>query len=167
LQGSSEGLGFLLGGTPEFLFDTRRGLYSYQALQSRLSDNAFAKDGLVDFSGPVVRLASLSAEEFYVLLTKIRLVYAGGDSARFLVPDEALPAFMSHCLKRLGESYFRTPRTTITAFINLLAVIEQNPTADWRQLLGDMDVALDRGGELEAVDPVLAQGGDELTTFKL
>jgi len=62
LQGSAVGFGFILGGTPEFLFDTRRGLYSYPALQSRLGQNTFARDGLADFSGPVLRLAALSPE---------------------------------------------------------------------------------------------------------
>src|SRR5674476_845447 len=66
LQGSAEGLGFVLGGTPEFLLDTRRGLYSYPALESRLSQNAFARNGLADFSGPVMRLANLSPEDFYL-----------------------------------------------------------------------------------------------------
>ena len=61
LQGSAAHLGFLLGGTPEFLMDTRRGLYSYEALQSRLADNRFARDGLVDLSGPVLRLSGLDA----------------------------------------------------------------------------------------------------------
>jgi len=60
LQGSAEGLGIVLGGTPEFLMDTRRGLYSYAALQSRLAENTFAKAGMVDYSGPVLRLASLT-----------------------------------------------------------------------------------------------------------
>jgi len=166
LQGSAEGLGFILGGTPEFLFDTRRGLYSYEALQSRLTDNSFAKDGLVDFSGPVLRLASLSAEEFYVLLTKIRLVFAAGDEKRFLVPDAALEGFMQRCLKRLGESYFRTPRTTITAFISLLAVLEQNPGADWRQLLEQTEIARDNGGEADT-DTFGSEGEEELATFKL
>jgi hypothetical protein len=167
LQGSAEGLGFILGGTPEFLFDTRRGLYSYEALHSRLSDNSFAKDGLVDFSGPVLRLASLSAEEFYVLLTKIRLVFAAGDEKRFLVPNEALEAFMGHCLRRLGESYFRTPRTTITAFISLLAVLEQNPGADWRQLLDQTEIARDLGADAEQGSFGDGEGDEELATFKL
>ena len=134
LQGSVEGLGFVLGGTPEFVLDPRRGLYSYPALQSRLSENRFAKEGLVDFSGPVVRLASLSQEEFYVLLEKLRHVYAFGDPSKYLLPDEALKAFMTHCQQQLGEVYFRTPRTTITAFIDLLSVLEQNPTASWQSL---------------------------------
>ena len=109
LQGTSVGLGFILGGTPEFLMDTRRGLFSYSALQSRLAENSFAQDGLVDYSGPVLRLSSLTPEDFYVLLEKLRHVYACGDETRYTLPDEALPAFMAHCESRLGESYFRTP----------------------------------------------------------
>lgn len=168
LQGSCEGLGILLGGTPEFLMDTRRGLYSYSALQSRLAENTFAKDDLVDFSHPVLRLATLSQEELYVLLHKIRHVYAAGDSARYLLPDEALQAFMAHCLQRVGEAYFRTPRNTITAFVNLLAILEQNPGADWRALLGQVAVQADDGGVLER--QTSEAGGvddDELASFKL
>lgn len=168
LQGSCEGLGILLGGTPEFLMDTRRGLYSYSALQSRLAENTFAKDDLVDFSHAVLRLATLSQEELYVLLHKIRHVYAAGDSARYLLPDEALQAFMAHCLQRVGEAYFRTPRNTITAFVNLLAILEQNPGADWRALLGQVAVQADDGGVLER--QTSEAGGvddDELASFKL
>lgn len=163
LQGSAEGLGFVLGGTPEFLLDTKRGLYSYAALQSRLAENTFATDGLVDYSGPVIRLASLRQEDFYVLLEKIRDVYALGDPAKYLLPDEAIPAFMQHCAERLGEAYFRTPRTTITAFVNLLAVLEQNPTAQWRDLIGALDVERDTGGLLD----IATDGDDELASFRL
>jgi len=165
LQGNAVGLGILLGGTPEFLLDTRRGLYSYPALQSRLAQNSFAGDGLVDMSGPVIRLASLTPEDFYVLLQKIRHVYAGGDSARYLVPDHGIEAFMDHCAKRVGESYFRTPRTTITAFINLLAVLDQNSDAQWAQLLGTVDLAPDSGGAADL--EVEAEGDDELKSFRV
>jgi len=169
LQGSAEGLGFLLGGTPDFLMDTRRGLYSYAALQSRLAENSFAQNGLVDFSHPVLRLACLTPEELYVLLQKLRHVYASGDSAQYLLPDEALQAFMAHCMKRVGEAYFRTPRNTITAFANLLAVLEQNPGADWRALLGQVAVLEDTGAALEArpEDPASGVDDDELASFKL
>lgn len=163
LQGSAEGLGIVLGGTPEFLLDTRRGLYSYAALQSRLAENTFAKAGMVDYSGPVLRLASLTPEDFYVLLCKLRHVYASGEEARYLLPDEAIPAFMSHCAGRLGEAYFRTPRTTITAFINLLAVLEQNSSADWRELVNYVEVEQDGGGATD----VAVEDDDELTSFKL
>jgi hypothetical protein len=163
LQGSAGGLGFVLGGTPEFLLDTKRGLYSYSALQSRLAENTFATEGLVDYSGPVIRLSSLQQEEFYVLLEKIRDLYAFGDPARYPIPDEAIPAFMQHCAERLGEAYFRTPRTTITAFVNLLAVLEQNPSAQWRDLIGALDVQRDTGGLLD----IASDGDDELASFRL
>lgn len=163
LQGTAVGLGFMLGGTPEFLMDTRRGVYSYSALQSRLAQNTFAVDGLVDFSGPVVRLSALTAEDFYLLLGKIRHVYASGDPERYLLPDPAIAGFMEHCANRIGDSFFRTPRTTITSFINLLAVLEQNPETDWKSLLGQVDIAPDTGGNNElAVEP-----DDELASFKL
>lgn len=163
LQGSAEGLGFVLGGTPEFLMDTRRGLYSYAALQSRLAENTFAKAGMVDYSGPVMRLSSLTPEDFYVLLQKLRHVYASGDSSKYLLPDEAIPAFMEHCAKRLGEAYFRTPRTTITAFINLLAVLEQNPEAEWRELIGTTNISPDTGGDAD----LALEGEDEFASFQL
>ena len=167
LQGSAVGLGVLLGGTPEFLLDTRRGLYSYAALQSRLAENAFAQQGLVDHSGPVLRLANLSQEEFYVLLEKLRHVFAQGDPNKYLLPNEAIPAFMQHCSKRIGDAYFRTPRNTITAFINLLSVLEQNRETDWRALLGAVEVEKDKTGpsELEGIGPEGA--GDDLASFKL
>ena len=78
-------------------------------------------------TGPIVRLANLSPEDLYVLLGKIRHVYAAGDSASDPIPDEALKAFMQHCSQRIGEAYFRTPRNTIKEFVNLLAVLDQNP----------------------------------------
>jgi hypothetical protein len=166
LQGTAVGLGFILGGTPEFLMDTRRGLYSYPALQSRLAQNTFASGELVDFSGPVVRLAALTLEDFYLLLDKTRHVYAGGDPAKYLLPDDGIVSFMQHCQQKLGDAYFRTPRTTITAFINLLAILEQNPGAQWQGLLGGIAIQADAGGADEAT--ALAEDDDEeLATFKL
>jgi len=163
LQGTAVGLGFVLGGTPEFLLDTRRGLYSYPALQSRLAQNTFASGDLVDFSGPVVRLSSLTPEDFYVLLQKVRNVYAGGDPAKYLLPDNGIFSFMEHCSNRIGETYFRTPRTTITAFINLLAVLEQNTGTQWESLLGGIEVSADTGG----TGDLALDDDDELATFKL
>ncbi|WP_141327460.1 ATP-binding protein [Myxococcus sp. AB025B] len=172
LQGSAEGLGFILGGTPEFLMDTRRGLYSYEALQSRLAQNTFAVGNLVDYSSPVLRLANLTPEDLYVLLTKLRHVYSAGDTSAQRLPDEGLHGFMTHCSERIGEAYFRTPRSTVTAFINLLAVLEQNPSADWKELLGGVELAADINPDLaplsetEAGAPA-AGADDELASFKL
>lgn len=163
LQGSAVGLGFVLGGTPDFLLDSRRGLYSYPALQSRLAQNSFAKDGLTDFSGPVIKLAALTPEDFYILLEKLRNVFAYGDANKFLLPDEAIPAFMQHCSRRLGNNYFRTPRTTITSFIDLLTILQENPQVKWEELIERLDIAPDHGGDLDK----LVGDEDELASFKL
>ncbi|MBW4093003.1 MAG: DUF2791 family P-loop domain-containing protein [Proteobacteria bacterium] len=144
LQGNVERLGFYFGGTPEFLMDTRRGLFSYEALRSRLAENSFARNGLVDLSGPVIRLQSLTPDEMQVLLERLRLLWAGGDPQRLPVSDEALPAFLRHCSKKIGDDYFRTPRNTIRAFLDLLAILAQNPGSDWATLLGSVEVVSDR-----------------------
>ena len=161
LQGTAQHVGFLMGGTPEFLMDTRRGLYSYAALQSRLSENTFARDGMVDLSGPVIRLANLTPEDMFVLLTNIRRVMQGDDGQ---VPDEALTSFMTHCSTRIGDAYFRTPRNTVKEFVNMLSVLEQNPGADWRDLVGSVEP--DGDGDL-ASDMVEMDEDDELASFKL
>lgn len=172
LQGNVSGLGFVFGGTPEFLLDTRRGLYSYQALQSRLAENAFATNGLVDLSGPVLRLQSLTPEDLLILLSNIRAVFAHGDTAKYLVPDETLPAFMEHCQRRIGEAYFRTPRNTIKAFVQFLAVLEQNAGTDWRSLLGGIQIAADVN-DADAEDEANGEDGgqhgsdDELASIRL
>jgi hypothetical protein len=167
LQGSAENLGFLMGGTPEFLMNTRRGLYSYEALQSRLAENTFARDGLVDLSGPVVRLANLTPEDLFVLLANVRRVMQDDETA---LPDAALEAFMNHCSDRIGEAYFRTPRNTVTAFVNLLSVLEQNPGVEWSDLIEKIDVSEDLGedmSEVEEATGVQPSGDDNLISFKL
>ena len=106
LQGSASHLGFMLGGTPEFLMNTRRGLYSYEALQSRLSENTFARDGLVDLSGPVMRLSNLTPEDMFVSAVEYppRSVRTG----RRLAGRSAYGFhFMAHCSERIGDAYFR------------------------------------------------------------
>ncbi len=155
LQGNVEGLGFVFGGTPEFLLDSRRGLYSYQALQSRLAENSFATEGRIDMSGPVLRLQSLSPEDLLVLLSNIRSVFALGDATANLVPDEALTAFMDHCSKRIGEAYFRTPRNTIKAFVQFLSVLQQNPGTRWQDLIGGVAPEQDEPDELDADDELV------------
>lgn len=149
LQGTAEGLGFVLGGTPEFLLDPRKGLYSYEALQSRLAENTFTGQGIVDFSHPVIHLASLSQEDLYILLTKIRHVYAMGNTAQYLIGDDAIQGFMQHCFQNIGEAYFRTPRNTITAFINVLAVLEQNPTVSMEDLIGRVNIQPESNPDLQ------------------
>ena len=163
LQGAPGGLGFILAGTPEFLMDTRRGLYSYPALQGRLAENAFAKEGLVDFTGPVVRLSSLSPEEFYLLLGKVRHVHASGNPDKYLISDEGIKQFMAYCSRQMGDAYFRTPRTTIKSFADLLALLEQNPGSSWETIIGEINIKDDTDSGLTAS----SDNEDEFATFRL
>lgn len=168
LQGSAEGMAFVFGATPEALTDARRGLYSYPALQSRLAENAFAaQQGLVDFGGPVIRLANLSPEDLYVLLTKLRTVYAGGGDVSAL-PDEAIVAFLTHCNDRVGAAYFQTPRNTIRAFLDFLSVLHQHRDKTWQSLVGGISIETEENTEV--LVPPSAEGSgadDELTAFTL
>lgn len=166
LQGNAQGIGFVLGGTPDVLTDPRRGMYSYAALKSRLSENQFAKGDIKDYSHPVVRLAALTNEDFYVLLQKILHVHAGGDASKLVMPADAGPrAFMEYCYSRIGESAFRTPRQTITSFMGLLAVLEQNDGTQWSDFIRLADVRRDTGGDLEKTVES-DDSGDELTEFQ-
>jgi hypothetical protein len=149
LQGTAEGLGFIFGGTPDFLTDSRRGLYSYSALQSRLAENTFATAGRIDLSGPVIRLAALTPEDLYVLLSKLVHVQADGDPSSYLLPEVALESFMGHCSSKIGEAYFRTPRNTIRTFLDLLAVLEQTPGLQWTEVIAAVEVTRDTNPDLE------------------
>ena len=169
LQGSATNIGFLMCGTPEFLLDTRKGLYSYSALQTRLAENQFSRDGLVDYSGPIIRLANLTPEDIYVLLIKIRSVYARDKPSDELLPEEGIKAYMQHCSSRIGDAYFRTPRNTVTQFVNLLAVLEQNPGVPWQSLVGDVKLESEENPDLAPLDNLdeSDDDGENLASFKL
>lgn len=165
LQGSAEYIGFILGGTPEFLLDPRKGLYSYEALQSRLAENSFAKQaGVIDYSSPALHLASLTPEELYILLRNLRHVYAEGDPNKYLVPDESLKSFLHHCSQTIGDAYFRTPRNTIKAFLDMLSVIDQNPSISWDSLIKSVAIEEDKPTD---VDLQIEDEDEELTSFQL
>lgn len=172
LQGSFSSLGFIMGGTPEFLTDSRRGLYSYEALRSRLSENTFASQlGLMDYNTTVLRLASLTKEELYVLLQNLRHVFAYGDTEKYLVPDPALNAFLVHCSKKIGDSYFRTPRTTIKSFLDMLSLLEQYPQYKWSDILES--VTIEKDHEESGINSIMGHTNiekdidDEFASFKL
>jgi len=170
IQGNTSGIGFVMAGTPEFLQDHRRGINSHEALSSRLAGNSFATGGLVDFTGPVIRLQNLTQEDLYILLGKIRNVFRSCEDTTLEFPDEAITAFMKHCMERIGEAYFRTPRTSIRSFVQLLSVLDQNPGARWEELVNQTDVAADSPVALTEIVDDESEGqteDDELATFRL
>lgn len=144
LQGTLSHIGFIMSGTPEFLTDGNRGLYSYEALKSRLAENSFSKSlGLTDYSSTVLRLANLTKEELYLLLMNLRNVFAGGDTSKYLVPNDALLAYLNHCANKIGDSYYRTPRNTIKGFLDLLSMLEQYPSLKWSDMIEQIEVVQD------------------------
>jgi hypothetical protein len=173
VQGSAQGVGFVFAGTDESLEDRRRGLFSYEALRSRLAENQLATGGLVDLSGPVVRLQALSPEDLFVLLRNISVVHASGDQAARLVPDEGIAALLHKANDTLGADFFRTPRDVIRSFVGLLNLIEQNPGKTWNDILG-LDGILSKPASPMSVEEEIAvnpaatsEEDDDLASFKL
>ena len=159
LQGGSGGLCFVMSGTPEFHTDRRKGMYSYDQLRSRLPENIFAINGLKDYMGPILFLDNLTQEDLFSLLEKIRDVYHFGSN--FFLSNDALKVFMEHCSKKIGDAYFRTPRTTITAFVGLLDILYQNPDHKWEDILGNIPIVPDISPEL------IGESDNGLASFRL
>lgn len=133
-QGSAEHLVIMMGGTPDFLEDPRRGLYGHEALRTRLAPNSFAKGGLVDYAHPVMRLPQLTRDDLVELLVKVRAVFNTGETPR--IDDVGLAEFVNHCFSKVGDAAFRTPRETVKEFTGLLSMLEQYPGSSWQQHLG-------------------------------
>ncbi|MFN2541384.1 MAG: ATP-binding protein [Chthoniobacterales bacterium] len=172
-QGNSCGLGFIFAGTDECIEDKRRGLFSYDALRSRLAENPIARQqGLVDLSGPILRLQPLTPEDLFVLLKNIALVHANGDPAKLVVSDEGIVATLRAANEKLGAEYFRTPRDVVRSFIGLLNLLDQNPGKTWQELLGAevfQTSATTMSAEEEFAKgalPATDDRGDDLTVFK-
>lgn len=135
LQGRASYISFLFGGTPEFLEDQRRGLFSYEALRSRLAANRFLGEGLQDFSSPVIKLSSLTAEEIFVLLQKIRDIHRDQAAVKIDLADKDIHAYMEETLRRMGAREFTTPREIVREFVNLLNLLVQYPQKNWREIV--------------------------------
>lgn len=136
-QGSADHLGLILGGTVDFMEDTRRGVFSYDALRTRLSPNLYARrQGLVDFSQPVMPLSQLTRDDLLKLLTKIRSIKADGADPVGLLDDAGLSGFIELQLGAAGAAAFLTPREAIRQFVHLLSVLEQNPGVSWQTVVG-------------------------------
>jgi len=140
LQGMTDYIGFIFGGTPEFLEDKYKGMYSYGALETRLADNPFSKDGLKDLTGPVIRLENLSQEELYILFHNIRNVFAEYDETKYLIQEDGIRAFMQWILNRLGASAYLSPRESIKNFVGLLSQLQNYPDTSIEHYLGNIKI---------------------------
>ncbi len=132
MQGKAEHLGILLAGTSQFLEDPRRGLYSYEALRSRLAESRFTAGNQHDgfrkrvLSGPVVRLATLTPEEVFVLLERVQEVYHAHYEQDQNLDRESVRSFLEAIVSRLGAQELLTPREVVRDWIAVLDLLRQN-----------------------------------------
>lgn len=162
MQGRAAHLVVLLGGTPQFLEDPRRGLYSYEALRSRLADSRFARDGLRDVSGPVVRLQALTHEEIFVLLNRLAAVHAAHYGYDLHLEAGEVQDFMQEVANRLGAEELLTPREVVRDFVSILNIVQQNPGTSIGQLVHGPDFRPSKPGTDQDVAT-----GEEFAEFTL
>ena len=138
LQGRASGLGLILGGTPQFMDDTRRGLFSYEALRSRLGDSRYSSEKYNNFIGPVIRLKRLSDDELYALISRITKLYSQNYGCEALVSEEQMVRFLEISLSRAGADSMVTPREMIRDYMTVLNILMQNPEASFEEIVGEV-----------------------------
>lgn len=150
LQGKAQYLGMIMGGTPTSIEDRRRGVFSYEALRSRLAQGRFARDDLKDMLAPIIRLQPLTYEELLVLIEKLMQIHAGYFGWTPTLTENDLVDFLKIEFGRVGADTHLTPREVIRDFIELLDILCQNPDANVAELLQSV------GGD--ALAPAAATG---------
>lgn len=139
MQGKAEGMMLVFGGTPQFLEDSRRGLFSYEALKSRLCDGRFSVAGdkpLKSMMGPVIRLRRLSDAELLALMMRLTSLHGQYHGWTPRVSDEEMTEFLKLSLSRAGAEEMITPREMIRDYVSLLDLLLQNPEVTYGELVG-------------------------------
>ncbi|MBQ7320739.1 MAG: ATP-binding protein [Clostridia bacterium] len=142
LQGRAPGLALILGGTPQFLEDPRRGLFSYEALRSRLCDSRFALEGFKNLIGPVIRLRRLTDDELFALIRRVTHLYAQNYRWEPRISEEEQIAFLQICLERAGANDMITPREMLRDYMTVLNILMQNETATFADIVGKGTIRL-------------------------
>lgn len=166
LQGKARHLGIIMGGTPTSIEDRRRGVFSYEALRSRLTQGRFAREDMPDMLAPIIHLHPLTHEELLVLIEKLAQIHAGYFGYETPLTIEDLVSFLTIEFGRVGTDSHLTPREVIRDFIELLDIIYQNPDADVSELLGSVGASADAGATAGA-DPASARSPREFAEFTL
>lgn len=158
LQGKAQYLGMIMGGTPTSIEDRRRGVFSYEALRSRLAQGRFAREDLKDMLAPIIRLQPLTYEELLVLIEKLMQIHAGYFGWTPTLTENDLVDFLKIEFGRVGADTHLTPREVIRDFIELLDILCQNPDANVAELL--QSVGGDALAPAAATDDTGTAGGD-------
>lgn len=147
-QGKVANLFINFAGTKEFLENERRGLFSYNALKTRLETNKFETAEIRDFAQPVIRLMPLTHDEVFVLLKKLKAVFEFNYKVEIGITDNDIQVFMEEMFNKPGASEFLTPREVIRDFLNILNIIRQNPQVDKKKLFSDIEITDERPAEV-------------------
>ena len=139
LQGKAKHIGFLLGGTPQCIEDKYKGVFSYEALRSRLSAGRYADDDAKNMLAPIIRLSMLTHEEMYVLIEKLSSMHGQLFDYTPRIAHEDMVAFLTEEYNRVGAKTHITPREIIRDFIELLNILYQNPDKEASAILGSGD----------------------------
>lgn len=157
MQGKAQHLGFILCGTPQCMEDPRRGVYSYEALRSRLAEGHFAGEHK-DLLSPVIRLQPLTNEEMLILIEKLADIHAGLYEYPQIVTQQDMIDFIEIEFGRIGADTHITPREVIRDFIEVLDIVYQNPGVKVRHLLGSDQFSYARNDVIgEATDDQFAE----------
>lgn len=151
MQGKAHHIGFLLGGTPQCMEDPRRGVYSYEALRSRLAEGHFSGEHK-DLLSPVIRLLPLTNEEMLILIEKLADIHAGLYEYQQIVTQQDMVDFIEVEFGRIGADSHITPREVIRDFIEVLDIVYQNPQVKVRELLGSDQFHYAQNAVLEETD---------------
>lgn len=135
LQGKAQGLLLVLGGTPQFLEDPRRGLFSYEALRSRLCDSRFSDEEFRNLIGPVIRLRRLTDDELYALIVRVSALYAEQYHWEPRITEEERVKFLTACLARAGGDSMMTPREILRDYLTVLGILMQNENVSFDTIL--------------------------------
>ena len=151
MQGKSSYLSMYVCGTPEFIQDPNRGLYSYEALKSRLVSGRY-ENGYDNYLGPVINLRPLSNEEIFVLLRTIRDLHEQKYDYESEVDDAKLEVYLKKVLSGNVSSSLVTPREITRDLISLLDTLHQNPQARFSKLIESRTVDADRDPDNDIIE---------------
>jgi len=146
-QGKVSNLFINFAGTKEFLENERRGLFSYDALKTRLETNKYETAQYRDLAQPVIKLVPLSHNEVFVLLKMLKEIFDVNYNVNIDITEDDIQLFMEEMFNKPGADEFLTPREVIRDFLNILSILRQNPGADKNTLISEIEISDERPEE--------------------
>ena len=159
----------IFGGTPQFLEDTRRGLFGYEALRSRLCDSRFANGEYKNMIGPVIRLCRLTDDELFALITRVTKLYSMNYGWEARITQDEMIEFLNLCLDKAGADAMITPREMLRDYMTVLNILMQNDDATFEKVVKQTQRASEqvKTEREEAASDIPTSNGKSLTDDQL